>query len=52
MFSARIISTDVPLVLFWALALLAYARLLQKIDWRWAMVLELPSGRDCSPNTP
>src|SRR5207247_875424 len=28
-FSARIISTDVPLVFFWALALLAYVKLLQ-----------------------
>ena len=27
-FSARIMSTDVPLVMFWALALLAYVRLL------------------------
>ena len=43
-FSARIISTDVPLVLFWALALLAYVRLLQKIDWRWAMVLGIAIG--------
>src|SRR5215468_5313646 len=38
-FAARIVSTDVPLVLFWALALLAYLRLLQKADWRWALVL-------------
>jgi 4-amino-4-deoxy-L-arabinose transferase-like glycosyltransferase len=43
-FSARIISTDVPLVLFWALALLAYVRLLQKIDWRWAIVLGVAIG--------
>src|SRR6202163_3869102 len=43
-FSARIISTDVPMVLFWALALLAYARLLQKVDWRWAIVLGVAIG--------
>jgi 4-amino-4-deoxy-L-arabinose transferase-like glycosyltransferase len=43
-FSARIISTDVPLLLFWALALLAYARLLQKVDWRWAVVLGVAVG--------
>ena len=43
-FSARIISTDVPLVLFWALALLAYARLLQNVDWRWAAVLGVAVG--------
>jgi 4-amino-4-deoxy-L-arabinose transferase-like glycosyltransferase len=43
-FSARIVSTDVPLVLFWALALLAYVRLLQKIDWRWAIVLGVAIG--------
>jgi 4-amino-4-deoxy-L-arabinose transferase-like glycosyltransferase len=34
-FSSRIISTDVPLIFFWALALWAYVSLLQKIDWRW-----------------
>jgi len=43
-FSARIVSTDVPLVLFFALALYAYARLLQKPDWRWALVLGLAIG--------
>ena len=43
-FSARIMSTDVPLVLFWALALLAYVRLLQKGDWRWAVVLGIAIG--------
>jgi 4-amino-4-deoxy-L-arabinose transferase-like glycosyltransferase len=43
-FSARIMSTDVPLVLFWALALLAYVRLLQKADWRWAIVLGVAIG--------
>ena len=43
-FSARIISTDVPLVLFWALALFAYVRLLQKAAWRWAVVLGIALG--------
>jgi len=43
-FSARIVSTDVPLVLFFALALFAYARLLQKPDWRWALLLGLAIG--------
>jgi 4-amino-4-deoxy-L-arabinose transferase-like glycosyltransferase len=43
-FAARIVSTDLPLVLFWALALLAYVRLLKKVDWRWALVLGLAVG--------
>ncbi len=43
-FAARIVSTDLPLVLFWALALLAYVRLLKKADWRWAVVLGLAMG--------
>src|SRR4029077_16158095 len=43
-FSARIMSTDVPLVMFWALALLAYVRLLQKSDWRWAVALGIAVG--------
>jgi 4-amino-4-deoxy-L-arabinose transferase-like glycosyltransferase len=43
-FSARIVSTDVPLVLFGALALLAYAHLLRKPDWRWAVALGIAVG--------
>src|SRR5262245_43445177 len=43
-FSARIVSTDVPAVLFWALALFAYAHLLQKPDLRWALVLGFAIG--------
>jgi hypothetical protein len=43
-FSARIISTDVPLLFFWALALLAYVKLLQGADFRWAIVLGLALG--------
>src|ERR1700751_4096874 len=37
-FSARIISTDVPLLFFWALALLAYVKLLSGADQRWGLV--------------
>jgi 4-amino-4-deoxy-L-arabinose transferase-like glycosyltransferase len=43
-FSARIISTDVPLILFWALALLAYLKLLPAPDWRWAIALGVALG--------
>jgi 4-amino-4-deoxy-L-arabinose transferase-like glycosyltransferase len=43
-FSARIISTDVPLLFFWALALLAYVKLLRGPDWRWAIVLGVAFG--------
>ena len=43
-FSARIISTDVPLLFFWALALLAYVKLLDAPGWRWSVVLGLALG--------
>ena len=43
-FSARIISTDVPLLFFWAAALLAYINLLRRPDWRWAIVLGVSFG--------
>jgi 4-amino-4-deoxy-L-arabinose transferase-like glycosyltransferase len=43
-FSARIISTDVPLFFFWTLALLAYVKLLQGAGFRWAIVLGLALG--------
>jgi 4-amino-4-deoxy-L-arabinose transferase-like glycosyltransferase len=43
-FSARIISTDVPLLFFWAVALLAYLKLLPAPDWRWAAVLGMAIG--------
>jgi 4-amino-4-deoxy-L-arabinose transferase-like glycosyltransferase len=43
-FSARIISTDVPLLFCWALALLAYVKLLAGPDRRWAVVLGLAIG--------
>ncbi|MEA2907903.1 MAG: hypothetical protein QOI12_5290 [Alphaproteobacteria bacterium] len=43
-FSARIISTDVPLLFFWALALLAYVKLWAGEDPRWAIVLGIALG--------
>jgi 4-amino-4-deoxy-L-arabinose transferase-like glycosyltransferase len=43
-FSARIISTDVPLLFFWALALVAYARLRKQADWHWALLLGVAIG--------
>lgn len=43
-FSTRIISTDVPLLLCWALALLAWVKLLRAPDWRWALVLGVAFG--------
>jgi membrane-associated phospholipid phosphatase len=43
-FSARIISTDVPLLFCWALALLAYVKLLDAPKWRWSIVLGLALG--------
>jgi 4-amino-4-deoxy-L-arabinose transferase-like glycosyltransferase len=43
-FSTRIISTDVPLLLFWAVALLAWLKLLAGPDWRWALVLGIALG--------
>ncbi len=42
-FSARIISTDVPLVFFWALALLAYVKMLAG-HRPWAVVLGIALG--------
>ncbi|MBY0383415.1 MAG: glycosyltransferase family 39 protein [Xanthobacteraceae bacterium] len=43
-FSARIISTDVPLLLFWSLALLAYVELLERPRWSWTVVLGVAVG--------
>lgn len=43
-FSARIISTDVPLLLFWSIALYSYQRLLARPNWTWASVLGLALG--------
>ena len=43
-FSSRIISTDVPLLACWALALLAFVELRSEPRWRWAVVLGLAIG--------
>ncbi len=43
-FSARIISTDVPLLCCWAVALFAYVRLLSDRRWRWALLLGVALG--------
>jgi len=43
-FSARIISTDVPLLFFWALALFAYVKLLSGAGARWALLLGVALG--------
>ena len=43
-FSTLIISSDVPLLFFWALALLALVHLLDKPDWRWALTLGAAFG--------
>jgi 4-amino-4-deoxy-L-arabinose transferase-like glycosyltransferase len=47
-FSSRIISTDVPLLFFWALALLAFVRLLDAPEgrsaWRWSVTLGVALG--------
>lgn len=43
-FSARIISTDVPLLFLWALALLAYLKMLDTPNSRWFIVLGLALG--------
>ena len=43
-FSSRIISTDVPLLFFWTVALFAYVNLLERLTWRWAIALGLSLG--------
>src|SRR5437868_3671717 len=43
-FSSRIVSTDVPLVFFSTLALLAYISLLRSKSWPWTFVLGLSLG--------
>ena len=42
--SAGLISTDVPLLFFWTLALLAWIRLLASRGWGWAILLGLALG--------
>jgi 4-amino-4-deoxy-L-arabinose transferase-like glycosyltransferase len=43
-FSSRIISTDVPLLFFWTLALLSYVKLLQGGGWKWGALLGVSFG--------
>ncbi|HEX4178652.1 MAG TPA: glycosyltransferase family 39 protein [Rhizomicrobium sp.] len=43
-FSGLVISTDVPLLFFWALALLAVWQLYTQPNWRWAVVLGAAFG--------
>ncbi len=43
-FSARIMTTDVPLLFFWALALYAYVKLMRGGGWRWGAVLAVAFG--------
>lgn len=43
-FSSRIISTDVPLLFFWSVALLSYVRLLQGGDRKWGVLLGVSLG--------
>jgi hypothetical protein len=43
-FSGLVISTDVPLLFFWSLALLAIWQLYAQPNWRWAVVLGAAFG--------
>jgi len=43
-FSARVIATDVPLLMFWSLALLAYTRLLSAARPGWGLLLGVALG--------
>lgn len=43
-YSARLISTDVPLLFFWAVAVLAFVRLRQGGAWRWGLLLGAAFG--------
>ncbi len=43
-FSGLVISTDVPLLFFWALALLAIWQVWSEPDWRWAITLGIAFG--------
>lgn len=43
-YSARIISTDAPLLLFWSLSLLAFVRLRAGGGWAWAAALGVGVG--------
>ncbi|MFN4283747.1 MAG: ArnT family glycosyltransferase [Alphaproteobacteria bacterium] len=43
-FSSVVVSTDLPLLLAWALALYAYVRALQDRQWRWWLLLGVAIG--------
>jgi 4-amino-4-deoxy-L-arabinose transferase-like glycosyltransferase len=43
-FSSVVVSTDLPLLLFWAVALYAYVRALQEEAWRWWLLLGVAVG--------
>jgi 4-amino-4-deoxy-L-arabinose transferase-like glycosyltransferase len=43
-FSARVISTDVPMLFFWAVALFSYLKIMELAQKRWAIVLGLSIG--------
>jgi len=42
--SAAIISTDVPLMFFWALALYAFIRAREETGWRWWLLVGVAAG--------
>ena len=42
--SSSLISTDVPLLLFWALALLAFVKLLETKSWGWTIAMGTTLG--------
>jgi 4-amino-4-deoxy-L-arabinose transferase-like glycosyltransferase len=43
-FSAVVLSTDAPLLFFWALGLYAFVRALQHNSWRWWLLLGIAVG--------
>ncbi len=43
-FSGSLIATDIPLLFFWSLALLAFAHLWARANWGWAAILGFAFG--------
>jgi 4-amino-4-deoxy-L-arabinose transferase-like glycosyltransferase len=43
-YSSGLISTDVPLLLFWAIALYAFLRALDEAEWRWPVLCGVAVG--------
>jgi len=43
-YSAGLISTDVPLLFFWTLALFAFLRALEETSWRWPILCGIAVG--------